>query len=118
MNVDDRGSFTELLHTPSSGQVSVNVCRPGITKGMHWHVTKTEEFIVVSGKARIRERRIGTEEIEDYFVDGSKIQSVIMKPGFTHEISNIGDTDLVTVMTCNEVFNPDYPDTFFEKIEK
>ena len=116
MNVDDRGSFTELVHTPGSGQVSVNVCRPGITRGMHWHVTKTEEFIVVSGKARIRERRIGTDEIEEYFVDGSHIQSVIMKPGFTHEITNIGDTDLVTVMTCNEIFDQNNPDTFFEKI--
>lgn len=116
MNVDNRGSFTELIHTESSGQVSVNVCRPGITRGMHWHVTKTEEFIVVSGRARIRERRIGSDEIEEYFVDGTRIQSVIMKPGFTHEITNVGDTDLVTVMTCNEVFDPNYPDTFFEKI--
>ena len=117
MNVDNRGSFTELVHTESSGQISVNVCRPGITRGMHWHVTKTEEFIVVSGKARIRERKIGTDEIEEYYVDGTRIQSVIMKPGFTHEITNIGDTDLVTVMTCNEVFNPEKPDTFFEKID-
>ncbi len=117
MNVDNRGSFTELVHTANSGQVSVNVCRPGITRGMHWHVTKMEEFIVVSGKARIRERKIGTDEIEEYIVDGSRIQSVIMKPGFTHEITNIGDIDLITVMTCNEVFNPDKPDTFFEKID-
>lgn len=117
MNVDNRGSFTELIHTRSAGQVSVNVCRPGITRGMHWHVTKMEEFIVVSGKARIRERKIGTDEIEEYIVDGSRIQSVIMKPGFTHEITNIGDTDLVTVMTCNEVFDSDHPDTFFEKID-
>ncbi len=117
MNVDERGSFTELLHTASAGQVSVNVTKPGITKGMHWHVTKTEEFIVVSGKARIRQRRIGTDEVEEYIVDGSKIQSVIMKPSFTHEITNIGDTDLVTIMTCNEVFDPEHPDTFFEKID-
>lgn len=117
MNVDNRGSFTELLHTTSSGQVSVNICRPGITRGMHWHVTKTEEFIVVSGKARIRERRIGTNEVEEYIVDGSRIQSIIMKPSFSHEITNIGDTDLVTIMTCNEIFDPDKPDTFFEKIE-
>ncbi len=117
MNVDNRGSFTELVHTESAGQVSVNVCRPGITRGMHWHVNKTEEFIVVSGKARIRERRIGSDEIEEYFVDGTRIQSVIMKPGFTHEITNIGETDLVTVMTCNEIFDPNHPDTFFEKID-
>ncbi|WP_036612956.1 polysaccharide biosynthesis C-terminal domain-containing protein [Oribacterium sp. P6A1] len=117
MNVDERGSFTELVHTENAGQVSVNVCRPGITKGMHWHVTKTEEFIVVSGKGKIRERRIGSDEIEEYIVDGSKIQSVIMKPGFTHEITNIGDTDLVTIMTCNEVFDKEHPDTFFEKID-
>lgn len=117
MNVDARGSFTELVHTANAGQVSVNVCKPGITKGMHWHVTKMEEFIVVSGKGRIRERKIGTDEIEEYIVDGTRIQSVIMKPGFTHEITNIGDTDLVTVMTCNEVFDPNKPDTFFEKID-
>lgn len=117
MNVDNRGSFTELLHTENQGQVSVNICRPGITRGMHWHVTKMEEFIVVSGKARIRERRIGKDEIEEYIVDGTRIQSVIMKPGFTHEITNIGDTDLVTVMICNEVFDNEHPDTFFEKID-
>ena len=117
MNVDDRGSFTELVHTANAGQVFVNVCKPGITKGMHWHVTKMEEFIVVSGKGRIRERKIGTDKIEEYIVDGTRIQSVIMKPGFTHEITNIGDTDLVTVMTCNEVFDPNKPDMFFEKID-
>lgn len=117
MNVDSRGSFTELLHTADRGQVSVNVCRPGITRGMHWHVTKAEEFIVVSGKARIRERKIGTNEIEEYIVDGSRIQSVIMKPGFSHEITNIGEGDLVTVMNCNEVFDPEKPDTFFERID-
>ena len=117
MNVDNRGSFTELIHTRSAGQVSVNVCRSGITRGMHWHVTKMEEFIVVSGKARIRERRLGTEEIEEYIVDGSRIQSVIMKPGFTHEITNIGNEDLITIMTCNEVFDENRPDTFFEKID-
>lgn len=117
MNVDNRGSFTELVHTPSAGQVSVNITKPGITKGMHWHVEKQEEFIVVAGKGRIRERRIGTDEIEEYIVDGSKIQSVIMKPLHTHEITNIGDTDLVTIMTCNEVFDPNHPDTFYEKID-
>ncbi len=117
MNVDNRGSFTELVHTESAGQVSVNICRPGITRGMHWHVNKMEEFIVVSGKARIRERKIGSDVIEEYYVDGTRIQSVIMKPGFTHEITNIGDTDLITVMTCNEIFDQNHPDTFFEKID-
>lgn len=117
MKVDNRGSFTELMHTPSSGQVSVNICRPGITRGMHWHVNKMEEFVVVSGKARIRERKIGTDEIEEYIVDGTRLQSVIMKPSYTHEITNIGDTDLVTIMTCNEIFDQDHPDTFFEKID-
>lgn len=117
MKVDNRGSFTELMHTASAGQVSVNVCRPGITRGMHWHVNKMEEFIVVSGKARIRERRIGSDEIEEYIVDGTRMQSVIMKPSFTHEITNIGDTDLVTIMTCNEVFDENRPDTFFEKVK-
>lgn len=116
MNVDDRGSFTELVRTVNAGQVSVNVCRPGITRGMHWHVTKMEEFIVVSGKGRIRERKIGTVEVEEYIVDGSKIQSVIMKPGFTHEITNIGDTDLIIIMICNEVFDSEHPDTFLEKV--
>ena len=117
MKVDERGSFTELLHTKNAGQVSVNICKPGITKGMHWHNLKTEEFIVVSGKARIRERSLLTNEIREYVVDGSKIQSVIMLPGFTHEITNIGQTDLVTIMTCNEVFDPNHPDTFFEPID-
>ena len=117
MNVDERGSFTELVHTPSSGQVSVNITKPGITKGMHWHVTKQEEFIVVAGKGRIRERRLGTDEIEEYEVSGDRIQSVIMKPLYTHEITNIGKDDLVTIMTCNEVFVPNHPDTFFEKID-
>lgn len=117
MNVDERGSFTELLHTPASGQVSVNITKPGITKGMHWHNTKTEEFIVVSGKGRIRERNLMTNEIRVYDVSGDKIQSVIMLPGYTHEITNTGECDLVTIMTCNEVFDPDHPDTFFEKID-
>lgn len=117
MHVDERGSFTELVHTPSSGQVSVNITKPGITKGMHWHNTKTEEFIVVSGLGRIRERNLLTDEIRTYEVSGAKIQSVIMLPGWTHEITNIGDIDLVTVMTCNEAFDQNRPDTFFEKID-
>lgn len=117
MNVDERGSFTEILHTPSSGQISVNITKPGITKGMHWHNQKTEEFIVVAGKGRIRERNLLNNEIRVYEVSGEKIQSVIMLPGFTHEITNIGDVDLVTIVTCNEIFNQNYPDTFFEKID-
>lgn len=116
MNVDDRGSFTELVHTSNSGQVSVNITKPGITKGMHWHNQKTEEFIVVSGKGKIRERNLLNGEVREYIVSGEKIQSVIMLPGFTHEITNIGDEDLVTIMTCNEVFDSAYPDTFFEKV--
>lgn len=113
MNIDERGNFTELIHTASAGQVSVNVCKPGITRGMHWHNHKLERFIVVSGKARIRERRIDSDEVEEYIVTGEKFQSVVQKPGFTHEITNVGDTDLVTVMWANEVFDEKYPDTFF-----
>ena len=116
MNTDARGSFTELVHTPSSGQVSVNITKPGITKGMHWHNQKTEEFIVVAGNGLIRERNLLNGEVREYLVSGEKIQSVIMLPGWTHEIQNIGDTDLVTVMTCNEVFDPAHPDTYFEKV--
>lgn len=117
MNADERGSFTELVHTPRSGQVSVNITKPGVTKGMHWHNRKTEEFIVVAGTGRIRERNLLNGEIREYVVSGEKIQSVIMLPGWTHEITNIADVDLVTVMTCNEVFDPAHPDTFFEKID-
>lgn len=116
MNVDERGHFTELIHTFSAGQVSVNVCKPGITRGMHWHNHKLERFIVVSGRARIRERRIGSDEVEEYIVTGDKIQSVIQKPGFTHEITNIGNTDLVTVMWANELFDENDPDTFYEEV--
>ena len=118
MNVDERGCFTELIHTENAGQVSVNVCKPGITRGMHWHNHKLERFTVVSGKARIRERRIGSGEVEEYIVTGEKFQSVIQKPGFTHEITNIGDTDLVTIVWANEIFDERYPDTFYEPIEK
>ena len=117
MYCDDRGSFTELLKTSNHGQVSVNVTRPGITKGVHWHNTKLEHFIVVAGHGLIRERKIGTNEIEEYEVRGENIQAVIMKPGFTHSIKNISDTeDLVTVMWANEIFEPDKPDTFFEPV--
>ena len=117
MNVDDRGSFTELVHTQDCGQVSVNISRPGITKGEHWHNTKWELFIVVKGHGLIRERNINTGEIVEFEVSGDKIEAVHMIPGWTHNIINLSDTeDLVTVMTCNEIFDPDRPDTFGEKV--
>ena len=117
MNVDARGSFTELLRTEKCGQFSVNVSRPGITKGEHWHHTKWEFFIVVSGRALIRERKIGTDEVMEFEVSGEKIQAVHMLPGFTHEIVNLSDTEnLVTVMWANEAFDPARPDTFFEPV--
>ncbi|MGN0860357.1 MAG: NAD-dependent epimerase/dehydratase family protein, partial [Candidatus Spyradosoma sp.] len=115
MNVDERGSFTELMRTRECGQFSVNVSRPGVVKGRHWHHTKWEFFIVVSGRALIRERKIGTDEVMEFEVSGEKIQAVHMLPGFTHEIVNLSDTEnLVTVMWANEAFDPARPDTFFE----
>ena len=118
MNVDARGSFTELLRTEKCGQFSVNVSRPGITKGEHWHHTKWEFFIVVSGRALIRERKIGTDEVMEFAVSGEKIQAVHMLPGYTHDIVNLSDTEnLVTVMWANEAFDPARPDTFFEPVE-
>ena len=118
MNVDERGSFTELVHTPGCGQVSINISKPGITKGQHWHNTKWEFFIVVSGHGLIQERRIGSDEVLEFEVSGDNIQAVHMLPGYTHNIINLSDTeDLVTVMYCNEIFNPDKPDTFFEKVK-
>lgn len=117
MNVDERGSFTELLRTPSSGQVSVNITKPGVTKGQHWHNLKAEEFIVVSGHGLIREKNLLNGEVREYEVSGEKIQSVIMLPGFTHSITNIGEDNLVTIITCNEVFDQGHPDTFFEPVE-
>lgn len=117
MNVDNRGSFTELVRTPSCGQVSVNISRPGITKGQHWHNTKWEQFIVVKGHGLIQMRKEGTGEVIEYEVSGDRIQSVIMLPGYTHNIINLSDTeDLVTVMYCNEPFDPERPDTFFDPI--
>lgn len=119
MNKDDRGSFTELVHTLNCGQVSINISKPGITKGQHWHHTKWEQFIVVSGHGLIQMRKEGTDEVREYEVSGDKIQSVIMLPGYTHNIINLSDTeDLVTVMYCNEIFNPNRPDTFFDKVVK
>ena len=118
MNRDDRGSFTELLRTVSGGQVSVNVSKPGITKGQHWHNTKWEFFIVVSGKALIQQRKIDTDEVFNFEVSSDKIEAVHMLPGYTHNIINLSDTeDLVTVMWANEAFDPSKPDTFFEAVE-
>ena len=117
MNVDDRGSFTELVHTEDCGQVSINISRPGITKGQHWHNSKWELFIVVAGHGLIQERKINTGEVVEFEVSGDKIEAVHMIPGWTHNIINLSDTEnLVTVMTCNEIFNPEKPDTFFEKV--
>lgn len=115
MNCDDRGSFTELLKTEKCGQFSVNVSKPGITKGQHWHHTKWEFFIVVSGKGLIQQRKIGTDEVLNFEVSGDKIEAVHMLPGYTHNIINLSETEnLVTVMWANEQFDPTHPDTFFE----
>ena len=117
MNVDNRGSFTELLHTKNHGQVSVNISKPGITKGQHWHNSKWEQFIVVSGHGRIEERNINTGEKAIFEVSGDKMEAVYMIPGWTHNIINLSETeDLVTVMICNENFDPNHPDTFFEEV--
>lgn len=117
MNIDERGSFTELLKTNTCGQVSVNISKPGITKGEHWHHSKWEFFIVVSGHGLIQERKIGTDEIIEFEVSGDKIEAVHMLPGYTHNIINLSDTqDLVTVMWANEQFDPKKPDTYFEKV--
>lgn len=118
MNVDARGSFTELLRTKNCGQVSVNISKPGITKGQHWHHTKWEFFIVVSGHGLIQERKIGSNEVIEFEVSGEKIEAVHMLPGYTHNIINLSDTeDLVTVMWANESFDPDRPDTYFEPVK-
>ena len=117
MNMDNRGSFTELVHTQDCGQVSINISRPGITKGQHWHNSKWEIFIVVSGHGLIQERNINTGEKIEFEVSGDEIEAVYMIPGWTHNIINLSDTEnLVTVMTCNEIFNPEHPDTFAEKV--
>ena len=119
MNVDERGSFTELVHTLSCGQVSINISKPGITKGQHWHNTKFEQFIVVAGHGLIQQRNLNDPEgkVLEWEVSGSRIQAVHMLPGYTHNIINLSETeDLVTVMYCNEVFNPERPDTFFEPV--
>ena len=121
MNVDDRGSFTELVHTHNSGQVSINISKPGITKGQHWHNTKFEQFIVVKGHGLIQQRNLNDPEgkILEWEVSGDNIQAVHMMPGYTHNIINLSETeDLVTVMYCNEIFNPDKPDTYYEPVQE
>lgn len=117
MNVDNRGSFTELVHTEDCGQVSVNINHPGITKGQHWHNSKWEQFIVVAGHGLIQERNVNTGEIVEFEVSGDNIEAIYMIPGWTHNLINLSETEkLVTVMTCNEIFNPNKPDTFFEVV--
>lgn len=118
MNVDDRGSFTELLRSEKCGQVSINISKPGITKGQHWHHSKWEFFMVVSGHGLIQERKIGTDEVIEFEVSGEKIEAVHMLPGYTHNIINLSETEnLVTVMWANELFNPNRPDTYFEPVK-
>lgn len=117
MNVDNRGSFTEIIRTPDRGQFSVNISKPGITKGEHWHHTKNEKFVVVSGHGLVQLRKIGTDEVINFEVSGEKMEVVEMIPGYTHNIINLSDTeDLVTVMWANEAFNPERPDTYFEPV--
>lgn len=118
MNIDERGSFTEIIRTPERGQVSVNISKPNITKGEHWHHTKNEKFVVVSGKGLIQFRRIDSDEIINYHVSGDKIEVVDIPTGYTHNIINEGDTDLVTIMWCNECFDATKPDTFYLKVEE
>lgn len=113
MNIDERGSFTEFLKSPDRGQVSINISKPGITKGQHWHHTKNEKFLVVSGRGVIRFRKIDQDKVYEYFVSGHKLEVVDIPVGYTHNIENLGDTDMVTVMWVNEVFDPEHSDTFF-----
>lgn len=117
MNIDERGSFTELIRTSGDGQISVNISKPGITKGNHYHYTKNEKFIVVSGECEIKFRKIGTKEIFTYLVSGEKIQAVDIPPGCTHSIKNVGSTDSVTIMWASEVFDQQNPDTYYEEVE-
>lgn len=116
MNIDNRGSFTEFIKTPDRGQVSVNISKPGITKGNHWHHTKNEKFLVVSGKGVIRFRKINSDEIIEYFANGDKMEVVDIPTGYTHNIENLGDTDMVTIMWANEPFDPDNPDTYYLEV--
>lgn len=117
MNRDGRGSFTEFLRTPDRGQVSINVAKPGITKGQHWHHTKNEKFLVVSGKGLIRFRKIGSPQVIEYAVSGEELKVIDIPTGYTHNIINAGDTDMVTVMWASEPFDPEHPDTYFEQVE-
>ncbi len=116
MNIDNRGSFTEILRTSDRGQFSVNISKPHITKGQHWHHTKNEKFLVVSGKGVIRFRKVDSDEVIEYFVSGDKLEVVDIPTGYTHNIENLGDTDMVTFMWCNECFNPEKPDTYFLEV--
>lgn len=116
MNIDNRGSFTEFIKTIDRGQVSVNISKPGITKGNHWHHTKNEKFLVVSGKGVIRFRKIDSDEIIEYYVSGDKLEVVDIPPGYTHNIENLGDTDMVTIMWANEPFDPESPDTYYLEV--
>ena len=116
MNLDNRGSFTEIIRTPERGQFSVNISKPGITKGNHWHHTKNEKFLVVSGRGVIRFRRVGSDEVIEYFVSGEKLEVVDIPTGYTHNIENLGDTDLVTFMWANECFDPEKPDTCYLEV--
>lgn len=116
MNVDARGSFTEIIRTPDCGQFSVNISKPGITKGNHWHNTKNEKFLVVSGRAMIRFRRIGNDKVYEYFVSGDQLEVVDIPTGYTHNIENLGDSDMITFMWANEPFDPEKPDTYFEEV--
>ena len=118
MNIDARGSFTEFLKSQDRGQVSINISKPGITKGQHWHHTKNEKFLVVSGKGVIRFRKIDDNQIHEYFVSGEKFEVVDIPVGYTHNIENLGDTDMVTVMWVNEIFDPEQPDTYYLSVEK
>lgn len=116
MNVDNRGSFTEFLKIPDRGQISVNISKPGITKGNHWHHSKNEKFLVVSGKGVIRFRKIDSDKVLEYFVSGDKLEVIDIPIGYTHNIENLGDTDMVTIMWVNELFDPEKPDTYFLEV--
>ena len=116
MHCDERGSFTEVLRTPERGQMSVNISKPGITKGNHWHHTKNEKFLVVSGKGVIRFRKIDEDKVIEYYVSGDKLEVVDIPVGYTHNIENLGETDMVTLMWCNECFEPERPDTYFLEV--
>lgn len=117
MNIDDRGSFTEFIKTIDRGQVSINISKSGITKGNHWHHTKNEKFLVVSGEGTIRFRRVGSKDIIEYRVSGERLEVVDIPTGYTHNITNTGESEMVTVMWCNEPFDPERPDTFYESVE-